>query len=470
MKKNKGITLVALIITIIVMMILVGVSVSMVINSDLLGTAKGAGTKFRSNMDYEESMGTGQVQIGNDTMSNYISSINGGNGGQGGNTEVENPGETPDPEDPDDTDGELPTYEEAEFNGELLAENATFTTVTAEGDLTAVVPAGFKVINGRDGTQSVEKGLVIQDANGNEFVWIPVVYDPAGDADDSIKKLDTAFLAELKRSTTSSTYPEPYGQGYTTPTTEADDYYDMMKSVQNNFGFYIGRYEAGIDPATNVARTDKENRTTTPVVVKRDCYPYNYVGWGESMSVYNTEVTYSSKKQGDSAVLLSKNLINSQTTGATSTLCYGVQWDAMLNFVEDTNHSTSNSTEWGNYRDNQIDIDRQTARYTSSPSSDAEWNLISETADKKYPKSNTESILLTTGASDEFEAKNIYDVAGNVREWTMEAGSSGNRVVRGGYYTSSGSNYPASNRNSNNNPSYCLYYIGFRPTLYITNE
>ena len=238
MKKNKGITLVALIITIIVMMILVGVSVSMVINSDLLGTAKGAGTKFRSNMDYEESMGTGQVQIGNDTMSNYISSINGGNGGQGGNPEIENPGETPDPEDPDDTDGELPTYEEAEFNGELLAENATFTNATLDNGLTAVVPKGFKIINGIRNNQSVADGLVIQDAVGNEFVWIPVVYTPAGDADDSVKKLDSAFLEKFKRSTTDTKYTEPYANGYTSPTTEADDYYDMMKSVQNNFGLY----------------------------------------------------------------------------------------------------------------------------------------------------------------------------------------------------------------------------------------
>ena len=69
---------------------------------------------------------------------------------------------------------------------------------------------------------------------------------------------------------------------------------------------------------------------------------------------------------------------------------------------------------------NQIDITRQTARYTSSPDWDDEWTLISETDEGKYSKTNEESILLTTGASDEFEAKNIYDVAGNVFEWTME--------------------------------------------------
>ena len=75
MKENKGITLVALIITIIVMMILVGVSVSMLINSDLLGTAKNAGIKFRDNMDAEQIMGTGNIQIGDKTWDEYMQSI-----------------------------------------------------------------------------------------------------------------------------------------------------------------------------------------------------------------------------------------------------------------------------------------------------------------------------------------------------------------------------------------------------------
>ena len=79
MKENKGITLVALIITIIVMMILVGVSVSMLINSDLLGTAKNAGIKFRDNMDAEQSFGTGSIKIagesGEKTWDEYMQSI-----------------------------------------------------------------------------------------------------------------------------------------------------------------------------------------------------------------------------------------------------------------------------------------------------------------------------------------------------------------------------------------------------------
>jgi len=94
MKENKGITLVALIITIIVMMILVAVSVAVILKSDLLGTAKGAGTRYKDNMNAEQNMGTGQIKVGDKTMKDYLASINGGNGGQGGNSG----GETPDDE------------------------------------------------------------------------------------------------------------------------------------------------------------------------------------------------------------------------------------------------------------------------------------------------------------------------------------------------------------------------------------
>jgi len=78
MRKEKGITLVALIITIIVMMILVAVSVAIVINSDLLGTAKNAGTAYRANMDAEQSMGKANIKINDEdtTMAQYMEIIN----------------------------------------------------------------------------------------------------------------------------------------------------------------------------------------------------------------------------------------------------------------------------------------------------------------------------------------------------------------------------------------------------------
>ena len=72
----------------------------------------------------------------------------------------------------------------------------------------------------------------------------------------------------------------------------------------------------------------------------------------------------------------------------------------------------------------------------------------------------------TTGSSDDYAVKNIYDLAGNVAEWTMESYFTDSRVFRGGFYLDTGSNLPASRRFSNN-PSGSYDNLGFRVTLYL---
>ena len=323
-------------------------------------------------------------------------------------------------------------YTEASKNGDgTLAENAEYTDPEKAK---VTIPKGFKVsevaaTEKTDGEQTVSKGLVIQDKDGNEFVWIPVNYT-ATNVDANSNGLDDGFEAIFKRSTTNSRFTEPYASGYTGENTE---YLKMMQSVQANKGFYIGRYEAG----TTSPRDESTTTTTSTVVVKRDAYPYIYVKWGDAMNTVGNV----------GAVYLSKNMYAAGTIGATSTLCYGVQWDAAMKFVKDSTHSTSNSTTWGNYQNNAWTINRTTAKYTDSTNAKkGSWTPI--TSNKS--KTDSESILLTTGASDNFKAKNIFDLAGNVYEWTMEADSSTVRVRRGGYYDTFGSNYPASSRNSYN--------------------
>lgn len=78
MKNQKGITLVALIITIIVMLILVAVSVAVIINSDLLGTAKNAGADYRANADSEGNLSKNNVTIHNQTWDEYMESATSG--------------------------------------------------------------------------------------------------------------------------------------------------------------------------------------------------------------------------------------------------------------------------------------------------------------------------------------------------------------------------------------------------------
>lgn len=76
MKGQKGITLVALIITIIVMLILVAVSITVVINSGLLDKAAEAGQKTKNAVKDESTIGTNVNINGNKTdIDNYVNSL-----------------------------------------------------------------------------------------------------------------------------------------------------------------------------------------------------------------------------------------------------------------------------------------------------------------------------------------------------------------------------------------------------------
>ena len=445
-KQNSGITLIALVITIIVMLILVAVTITMAVNGGLFNYAGRATTQTNNAIVAEQQLASGGVSVGDrnyNSIDEYLDSM-------------------------DDIVG---------VDGEIFSPILKEKTTITQGEYTAVIPEGFSV-GKSDGINTIEDGLVIQDAKGNQFVWIPVTYTATGTLDSN--GLDSGFLATFKRSTTSTSYTEPYARGYSdgSGTEEAADYYDMMLSVQKNKGFYIGRFEAGIEQ-TGAPRTQytDSNQTTykangeSTMVVKRDCYPYNFVGWGKDMSDYTTTIKYdydnysyseTGLDQGRGALYLSKHLLDGQTIGATSTLCYGVQWDAMLKFMgKDTE---TDSTEWGNYINNEFTIDRPTARWTSNPDSDATWTPIGATAQEK---SKSEGILLTTGASDEFEAKNIYDVAGNVVEWTMEAADTDWRFTRGSSCYGYGDYRPSSSR-EHADPYFCMDFIGFRPSLFVS--
>ena len=274
----------------------------------------------------------------------------------------------------------------------------------ASGD-TVWIPGGFEIAE--DSANDADDGVVIQDSNGNQFVWIPV-------KDESkFQRYEGYYNGSLDSMLSSCS--EPFANGYSTEKTEYDA---MVSSVKNYDGFYVGRYEAG---TTNANRSSSSG-ISDAVVVKKDAYVYTYVKWGNSMN-----------DETGGAVELSKKFasVNGYTT-VTSTLIYGIQWDAVMNFI-DPAYSTGSCSSTSFVRN----------------SSGKGWYDQSAPTKTGY-----------------YAVKNIYDLAGNVREWTMEANDTNYRVLRGGYYLISGSNNPASLRNYGY-PSNARGYLGFRLALYL---
>ena len=416
-KSNSGITLIAIVITIIVMLILVAVTITMAVNGGLFDYARRAGQETNRAIAAEQQLGTGTI------IEQHLYGIS---------EEV----------------AKLPEYSES-----LLDEDTGVLTINAkyidDNKQVAVIPKGFKLLSEIE--DEIDEGIVITDkvdsngnSTGNEFVWVPV----AKGTFERTQWENNEPTGSVSSSFVQNAESDPTGE-----------YTNMVNSVNLYGGFYIGRYEAGAQNKEGepVQRTNTANETSE-LVVKAGQYPYNFVGWGPSANGYIGEITYNSLNQGYGAVYKSKNMYtDKEIYGVKSTLCYGVQWDATLKFIKDKVDVT-NSTAWGNYYGS-------TFSFTGNYYSNSTWSSTTTT------KKGVGRWLLTTGASEQNKAKNIYDLAGNVEEWTIEYYPPVNRVTRGGNCSSYSAvgKYDASIRTTRD-PKYCDYTIGFRPTLYMASE
>ena len=196
------------------------------------------------------------------------------------------------------------------------------------------------------------------------------------------------------------------------------EFNNMVASVEKYGGFYIGRYETG-----NINQD-------TPVIQKGN-------------TNISSQTWYNMYKR-------CKNIKGANTNVETG-MIWGNQWDRTLMWLIETGSKTKeqiadDSTSWGNYYN-------ATFEYVNSSGSTATKNEGSSTR-------------IPTGSAEYTKANNIYDLAGNVRDWTMEANSTYSRVYRGGHYSDVGDGGPA---------DYRYYYVptssdsdyGCRSALYI---
>ena len=413
MKNNKGITLVALVGTIVVLLILAGVSINLVLgNNGIIAKAQEAKTKSAEASEND-------LKGMNSLIEQMESTLNGS--GNGGKTEPET----------------VPYLPSDDFH--------------------------------YDTSTSVDTGLVIKDASGNEYVWVVVprttaVYKITGlgktaftDADytsieKDLKDYTSTYVTEEGYSDT--WYADDQNEGWLSETEYKTLKNSMLKSVYENGGFYVGRYEAGIETTgtnrTSVGPTNSDGKYTiegmpTPVT-KADAYPYTYVTRTQAQNLASN--------------------VNSGTK--TSSLMFGVQWDLVLAFmskdtakITSTDVLTKNSTTIGNYYNNLWTIKNANAQYSTN-------NRSTFTAcPNPFKKESSSDKLLTTGADSSFSVQNIYDMAGNVWEWTLEKTSDDSNPCppRGGNSNDNGSDFPAANRGDN--PTTDAYsFIGFRLSLW----
>ena len=331
---------------------------------------------------------------------------------------------------------------------------------TADTNPAGTVPENSVVLD-----DDANNGIVIKDKNENEWVWVEVPKTTVfGDLTiDITKELTEQNYTDIKNKLVdyAATYREgSSGQGrYWT-----DEWYDgcgltadeytaiyqkMLKSVYTYGGFWIGRYEAGIDGTTTEisnARTSSSERisieTSPKAISQKDAIPYNYLYCSE-------------------AEALAKEM--TPNSNYISGLMFGIQWDLVCEFLEvkgklSTADINSDSSTWGNYSNVTRIISSDNAKQTTN--SESTWTTITGTK-------QASSVLLTTGASEETNKMNIYDFAGNEYEWTLEKTSYIDYpcALRGGSYICSGLNSQTSYRH-NSITNYSSIDIGFRPTCY----
>ena len=281
------------------------------------------------------------------------------------------------------------------------------------------IPAGFVYVGG-----TKDSGLVISDnANdkdkykgqttvgidlaGNQFVWIPV-----------------ENIADYKRT---------WYTGYDSFSSYSETLPDDEKtSVEANKGFYIGRYEAGDQESTNSKKLRASGASTdNTITVKAGQAPYNYVTRTQAKSLaegFSTKQKYTSVK---------------------SKLVSSYAWDTAIAFIQKTNSDYGSSSEEGNYKNSP------TFTYTG----------IADTEKNKQTKANGTSTLIPTGQTT--AVNNIYDMGGNVWEWTTESYSRtfSPYTLRGGIYNDSFALRPAGYRIYGFDAAYDD--SGFRLTLFL---
>ncbi len=431
-RSKNGITLIALVITIIVLLILAGVALATLTGQEnIIGNAENAVGKYNNSV-------AGEQQFLNEIEKYFQNYLEGGNG--------DNPPTPPEPTGPVDSNG-------------LAKENTTIKP-DKNSDVQIIIPAGFapailatgttQSLPGQNGSvkeimpyeqwnsitvEDINKGIVIVDnaitydggnptgttPDFNEYVWIPIP--------DISEFKRIAWITPstwdgngnwIDGSNTTIKHPisdEEIANYYWEDTTTIE-YMNMKNSIEYYKGFYIGRYEA----SNNGKNITQSKRNQSP--------------W--------TEVDLTAAKESCS-----------DSTMDNIHLMYGVEWDTTLNWLLESKAIISSSIEKTEKIIELSDIQ------TNSSSWGNYYNSIGNAMTEPWEAKKVQN----TGASEYWKVNNIYDLAGNVWELTQETYISWvNRAVIRAGSSNNADEHPVSYRGSMSQSSST---IGFRCSFFI---
>ena len=386
LRNKKGITLIALVITIIVLLILAGVSITMISSQDgILGKATSA--KDAQNKVAEEE---------NEKLAIQAALIDGE-----GTIDVSKLTE-------DSDIVKAYTDKGYTYKGEgtfVSKDGKEAISITKSGEIEkAVIPADFTY---KEGT--VNKGLVIENTKAGEFVWVPVpdviytgtkaeettkikvaqgtdnkeYYTPMAKLQESSTTNYEGILYDLNKAKGNQAVMSSYGVGttnYREPVLVEgkdmqEEYNNMVKSVAKYGGFYVGRYETGIDKTSKKAVSKNasitDNNTTTADASQTDTNKW--------YGLYSKQRTMSKDNGLDSV---------------ESSMIWGSQYDAMMIWMQKTGTTIGTG-----------------------------YDTKKRKADERV-----------TGNSPNDIINKVYDLYGCHIEWTLESLNTGDRVFRGGCY------------------------------------
>ena len=511
-RKNRGITLIALVVTIVVLLILAAVSIAMlggengIITQAIKAQEENEIAEEKEKVQLAATAAKGKTNWGEITEDNLRTELD-TNIGSGkytltnnGDTftvtykdsnrsyEIDANGNVTGPTNGDDNPG----------GGGSLTPGNRFdedTDITI-GDDKVTIPGGSTISKIPGEYESIDDGLVIyiipkdetpdwtadEDGDGikdvqekyDQFVWVPVekayvtIDEIGGNSYENLKNYVStngiypmaieisegtykgilydfadgkdAVIPTPMDYTTTSSYREP---AYLTNRSWADgssynnvgitkellqnEYNKMVTRVASKGGFWVGRYET-----TSIVEDNTQDTTNRVTVIRGTTTGIDNVQW---YRMYAQQKAY-------------KSVVLTESANVTSSMIWGSQWDQIIIWMKSVPSKHTDATYTGKfYVTNAVSM----GNYASIGGVDDGWK---------------ENSPAPTGNSENYKVKNVFDLAGNVVERTLEANYDYRRVDRGGNYNVTGSTSVGVVPRGSIYPNDILSGFGTRATLY----